>query len=257
MTVIDADGHVTESTEQVVKYMDAPFRNRQLVFPIVPADGWDRRLITKFHDTAATADAWLRALDKGGMEQAVLFPTLGLFMSFIKDRTWAVQFCRAYNTLMHEEFITASPRLRAVALLPIQDPEAAAEELELADRAPELLRRSLGVLDRQEGDGSETRARRDELLVHEGVVRAAELHRPGAILDEAHEEPERREEHRLLHAALVERPEPGVGGRGGVVELRDEPPVPAVGRNDREDELPVAERRVHVLHHLLGGLGHV
>src|SRR6184192_921817 len=91
MTVIDADGHVTESAEQVVKYMDAPFRHRQLVFPIVPADGWDRRLITKFHDTAATADAWLRALDKGGMKQAVLFPTLGLFMSFIKDRTWAVQ----------------------------------------------------------------------------------------------------------------------------------------------------------------------
>src|SRR5213080_5013430 len=134
MTVIDADGHVTESAEQVVKYMDAPFRHRQLVFPIVPADGWDRRLITKFHDTAATADAWLRALDKGGMEQAVLFPTLGLFMSFIKDRTWAVQFCRAYNTLMHEEFITASPRLRAVALLPIQDPEAAAEELGRAVR---------------------------------------------------------------------------------------------------------------------------
>src|SRR5207247_11221246 len=113
---------------------DGPFRRRQLVFPIVPADGWDRRLITKFHDTAATADAWLRALDKGGMEQAVLFPTLGLFMSFIKDRTWAVQFCRAYNTLMHEEFITASPRLRAVALLPIQDPEAAAEELGRAVR---------------------------------------------------------------------------------------------------------------------------
>src|SRR5206468_1027817 len=32
MTVIDADGHVTESAEQLVKYMDAPFRNRQLVF---------------------------------------------------------------------------------------------------------------------------------------------------------------------------------------------------------------------------------
>src|SRR5213083_2768534 len=134
MTVIDADGHVTESAEQVVKYMDAPFRHRQLVFPIVPADGWDRRLITKFHDTAATADAWLRALDKGGMEQAVLFPTLGLFMSFLKDRAWAVQFCRAYNTLMHEEFVKASPRLQAVALLPIQDPQAAAQELKRAVR---------------------------------------------------------------------------------------------------------------------------
>src|SRR3989442_10603954 len=65
MTVIDADGHVTESAEQVVKYMDAPFRNRQLVFPIVPADGWDRRLLTKYHDTAGTADAWAPGARQG------------------------------------------------------------------------------------------------------------------------------------------------------------------------------------------------
>jgi len=134
MTVIDADGHVTESAEQLVKYMDAPFRNRQLVFPIVPSDGWDRRLIRKYHDTAGNADAWLTALDKGGVEQAVLFPTLGLFMSFLKDRTWAVQFCRAYNSFIHEEFVKVSPRLKAVALLPVQDPQAAAQELRRAVR---------------------------------------------------------------------------------------------------------------------------
>src|SRR5207245_5065066 len=122
MTVIDADGHVTESAEQLVKYMDAPFRNRQLVFPIVPADGWDRRLITKYHDTAGTADAWLTALDKGGVEQAVLFPTLGLFMYFVKDRTLAVQFCRVCNTFMHEEFVKARARLMAVGSLAFQDP---------------------------------------------------------------------------------------------------------------------------------------
>src|SRR2546429_522700 len=67
----------------------------------------------------------------------------------------------------------------------------------------------------------------------------------------------RREEHRLLHASLVERPEPGVRGPGGIVVFREEPTIPAVRRNDRKDELPVAERGVHVLHHLLGGLGHV
>src|SRR5256885_9991220 len=140
MTVIDADGHVTESAEQVVKYMDAPFRNRQLVFPIVPADGWDRRLLTKYRDTAGTADAWLRALDKGGMEQAGLFPTHRLFISLLKDRAWAVQFCRAYNTLMHEEVVKANPRLQAVALLPIQDPQAAAQELQRAVREPRHVR---------------------------------------------------------------------------------------------------------------------
>src|SRR2546422_4647883 len=109
MTVIVADGHVTESAEQLVKYMDAPFRNRQLVFPIVPADGWDRRLIRKYHDTAGTADAWLTALDKGGVEQAGLFPTLRLFISLLKDRSWGVQFCRAYNSLIHQEVVQGSP----------------------------------------------------------------------------------------------------------------------------------------------------
>ncbi len=132
MTVLDADGHVTESYEQLAKYLDEPYRRRPLTFPWYAADGWDRRLVDKFHDWAGNAEQWLRALDKGGMEQAVLFPTLGLFMSFLKDRTWAVQLCRAYNTLMYEEFIKASPRLKAVALLPIQDPEAAAKELRRA-----------------------------------------------------------------------------------------------------------------------------
>jgi hypothetical protein len=73
-------------------------------------------------------------MDKGGVETAVLYPTLGLFMSFLKDRQWAVALCRAYNTFLHEEFVTASPRLKAVALLPVQDPDACPAELRRAVR---------------------------------------------------------------------------------------------------------------------------
>ena len=134
MTVLDADGHVIESYAQMAKYLDEPYRRRPLTFPWYAADGWDRRLIDKFHDTGGTADEWLRAMDRGGVELAVLYPTLGLFMSFLKDREWAVRLCRAYNTFMHEEFTRVSPRLKAVALLPIQDPKAAAIELERAVR---------------------------------------------------------------------------------------------------------------------------
>ncbi|MGH7356867.1 MAG: hypothetical protein ACRELS_20095, partial [Candidatus Rokuibacteriota bacterium] len=119
MTVLDADGHVIESYAQMAKYLDEPYRHRPLTFPWYAADGWDRRLIDKFHDTGGTADEWLRAMDRGGVELAVLYPTLGLFMSFLKDREWAVRLCRAYNTFMHEEFTRVSPRLKAVALLPI------------------------------------------------------------------------------------------------------------------------------------------
>ena len=128
--VVDADGHVTESNEQVAKYLDEPYRRRPLTFPLYPQDGWDRRLLGTLGSVGGTAEQWLKALDAGGMETTVLYPTLGLFLSFLKDRAWAVAICRAYNTFLHEEFITKSPRLQAVALLPLQDPEAAAAELE-------------------------------------------------------------------------------------------------------------------------------
>ncbi|HEV8440708.1 MAG TPA: amidohydrolase family protein [Methylomirabilota bacterium] len=127
--VLDADGHVTESTEQVAKYLEEPYRRRPLGFPFYPSDGWDRRLLGTLGELGGDAETWLRALDKGGVETTVLYPTLGLFMSFLKDREWAVALCRAYNTFLHEEFVKVSPRLRAVALLPVQDPEAAALEL--------------------------------------------------------------------------------------------------------------------------------
>jgi predicted TIM-barrel fold metal-dependent hydrolase len=131
-SVLDADGHVTESLEQVAKYLDAPYNRRPLNFSFYPWDGWDRRLLGTLGDAAGTVEAWLRALDRGGMEQAVLYPTLGLFLSFLKDREWAVALCRAYNTFLHEEFVKKSPRLHAVALLPVQDPDAAAGELHRA-----------------------------------------------------------------------------------------------------------------------------
>jgi predicted TIM-barrel fold metal-dependent hydrolase len=130
--VIDADGHVTESTEQVAKYLDEPYRRRPLGFPFYPADGWDRRLLGTLGDLGGDADTWLRAMDKGGIETTILYPTLGLFMSFLKDRAWAVALCRAYNTFMYEEFVKVSPRLKAVALLPVQDPDACAPELRRA-----------------------------------------------------------------------------------------------------------------------------
>ena len=134
MTVIDADGHVTESQEQIARYLDEPYRRRPTTFPFWPWDGWDRRLRGTLGHWAGDAKTWLRALDEGDVETTVLYPTLGLFASFLRDREWAVALCRAYNTLLHEEFTRVSPRLRAVALLPLQEPEAAARELRRAVR---------------------------------------------------------------------------------------------------------------------------
>jgi predicted TIM-barrel fold metal-dependent hydrolase len=130
--VIDADGHVTETNEQVAKYLEEPFRRRPITFSLYPWDAWDRRLLGTLGEWANDAPSWLRALDDGGMESTILYPTLGLFMSFLRDRAWAVALCRAYNTFLYEEFVRVSPRLQAVALLPVQDPDEAARELRRA-----------------------------------------------------------------------------------------------------------------------------
>jgi predicted TIM-barrel fold metal-dependent hydrolase len=66
------------------------------------------------------------------MSMAVLFPTLGLFMPFLHDPEWAVALTRAYNTMLHADVTNQSRRLKGVALLPLQDPPAAARELERA-----------------------------------------------------------------------------------------------------------------------------
>src|SRR5262245_62322704 len=103
MTIIDADGHVTESQEQVARYLEEPYKRRPGVSLFYAWDGWDRRMLGTLGDVAGDAESWLRALDKGGMESVVLYPTLGLFMSLIKDRKWAGGRGRDHNEPKFEE----------------------------------------------------------------------------------------------------------------------------------------------------------
>ncbi len=128
--IIDADGHVTETWEQIARHLEEPYRRRPLLTPFFPQDGWDRRLLGTKGNWAGDAKSWEDALEAGGMAMAVLYPTLGLFMPFLRDAEWAVALCRAYNTMLHKDVTSQGPRLRGVALLPQQDPAAAARELE-------------------------------------------------------------------------------------------------------------------------------
>ncbi len=130
--IIDADGHVTETWEQIARHLDEPYRRRPLQTPFFPQDGWDRRLLGSKGNWAGDARSWEEALETGGMAAAVLFPTLGLTMPFLRDAEWAVALSRAYNTMLYKEVTSQSSRLYGVALLPLQDPPAAARELERA-----------------------------------------------------------------------------------------------------------------------------
>src|SRR3989304_6327665 len=129
MTVIDADGHIVETDEQLFRHLEEPYRRRDRVRPLYPADGWDRRLGNTLGSRASDAQSWLKALDEGGMDSTVLYPTSGLFIGFLKDQDWAVAISRAYNNFIAEEVLRVSPRIKAVALLPVQAPQEAAAEV--------------------------------------------------------------------------------------------------------------------------------
>jgi hypothetical protein len=135
MRIIDGDGHVFEDGEAMQKFLPAPFNQgpaRARWFP--PLD--------HFHDFIGETppgsfrrvgpDGWLEFADDVGIESTVLYTTGGLAFGKITHRDWAIAVARAYNDWLHETYLQRSPRFKGMALIPMQDPEAAVEELRRA-----------------------------------------------------------------------------------------------------------------------------
>ena len=126
-SMLDADGHLIERDEELLEYMEAPYKgnNTLLGFPFFPTlDGYQRGAIMArlgiHKGYTINAKTWIDFLDGTGIESTVLYPTAGLAFNMIQDPTWAVPLARAYNNWFTDKFHKASPqRLKAVALVPI------------------------------------------------------------------------------------------------------------------------------------------
>jgi predicted TIM-barrel fold metal-dependent hydrolase len=62
----------------------------------------------------------------------VLYPTAGLAYGRIVNRDWALAATRAYNDWLHATYLKVSPRFQGMALIPLQEPDAAITELRYA-----------------------------------------------------------------------------------------------------------------------------
>ncbi len=135
---IDGDGHVIEDIAKLVEHMEAPYRSwygqgRGGVIALTPGDGAPRGLGGKFDSGSGNnTDSWLTMMQEGDLDAAILYPTAGLAGGFLRDRDYAVAFCRAYNNWMAKDLLKPSAGLHGVALLPVQDAEEAAKELRRA-----------------------------------------------------------------------------------------------------------------------------
>lgn len=129
---IDADGHVIETDEELSPHLPSPYTNSRALTALFPTlDGWHRG--ARRPDPIPGIKKWQAFLEASGVSGSVLYPTVGLSIALVKDPRWAVALARGYNSYLYKEYLEREPnRLWGVALLPIQDIGAAAEELERA-----------------------------------------------------------------------------------------------------------------------------
>ena len=144
--VIDADGHINEPELRLIEFLDPPYRSylhawvpdpNGRVNPNVSVApklaGFDPTLGGKLGANGPpgfpTPADWLQAMEEGGLELTVLYPTTLLGYSAIDDPDYLVAVTRAYNTYVYEDWLKVSPRFRAVALMPLLDVEESIKEL--------------------------------------------------------------------------------------------------------------------------------
>lgn len=133
MRIIDSDGHVFEDSIGMAKFLPAPFnqtRSAERLFPPLdhfhafigetPPGSFNRNVGPK---------EWISFLDDVGIESTVLYTTGGLAFGKIFHNDWAIALAHAYNEWLAEAYLSYSPRFKGMALIPLQEPEAAVEEL--------------------------------------------------------------------------------------------------------------------------------
>jgi len=134
---VDADGHIMENPDELIGYLEEPWRSLE---PVIP-----RRLLPsgdQFHtprirrkgifNESVGPEHWLEYLDKTGLEFTVLYPTAALAHGYVVNPEWAVVYARAWNNYVFEKYLKRSSRFKAVAVIPMQDVRNAIVELRRA-----------------------------------------------------------------------------------------------------------------------------
>ncbi len=133
MRIIDADGHVLDGShaEEIAKYLPAG-NQKPYIFPALDHLHlyWMGSNRVRLADPGA--GEWVEFMDDVGIDWTVVYPTSGLAVGRIASRDWAVAACRAYNNWLPDRYLNPSSRIRGMALIPVQDPQAAAAELRRA-----------------------------------------------------------------------------------------------------------------------------
>jgi predicted TIM-barrel fold metal-dependent hydrolase len=137
LPVFDGDGHVLENLTELSAYIsreagqiqDWPF------FSVLPSlDGWHRGFLANQAGMqkrmSTSVEGWHDALQRLGAQGAIVYPTAALTIGMIQEPEWAVLVASAYNSWVENSYTRKSDRIVAAGLVSLQDPAAAAKEVE-------------------------------------------------------------------------------------------------------------------------------
>ncbi|MEE8213719.1 MAG: amidohydrolase family protein [Alphaproteobacteria bacterium] len=137
---IDADGHIFEQQSEVRNYLDDRWKGRET--PLWPGgQPWDTELSGKLKppygynrsmNAKQQVALWNRICDDHDIDKAVLFPTGSGNVVKLQEPDFARDVCRAVNRHFAADYMT--DRLFPMGVLPMRDPQAAAEEVEYASQ---------------------------------------------------------------------------------------------------------------------------
>jgi len=154
MNTIDADGHIVEKNSDIRKYLPQPHSMR--AGDLLPSDGMDASMGGLLGGLEGNdIPTRLKDMDKEGIDVSVLFPTGSFAVNGLIERDYAIAYARAYNDFV-AEVCRQSPRLKAVALLPFQDPAAAVREAKRAASELGLVAIAVATQGMKEHLGSQT-----------------------------------------------------------------------------------------------------
>ena len=168
MLVIDSNTHLIQRTDdsEIRALMEEPYC--QEGFPVFPGTGWDATNSGQFGAEDWNTQAQLAAMDREGIDVAILMPTQALLVSQIpqaglptgfprqiRDKNLAAAYCRAYNRYV-ANICAETPRLKAVGIASFQDIAAAVTEVTRAVKELGLAGIAVSSLGLAEHLGSRT-----------------------------------------------------------------------------------------------------
>lgn len=148
--VVSGDSHIIEPPDLFKTRLPKDLRDRalweeefHLDEPLVPGghtefkklhtvgyDGWTVSKYRQFGGPTPDGDPAniLRDLDLDGVDAAVMFPNLSLFVLFTDDHELSMAHAKVYNDYIAERFLEHKARMRPTAAIPVTDiPDAVAE----------------------------------------------------------------------------------------------------------------------------------